>query len=43
MLLLFDSERYFYEGEVVKNWQFDIQLGKIILTNRELSLIKKQI
>jgi len=41
MSILFDSEGYFCEGEVGKNWQFDMELGKIILTDRELSLIKK--
>ncbi len=41
MSLLFNSEGYFCEGEVDKNWQFDMELGRIILTNQELSLIKK--
>jgi len=41
MSLLFNSEGYFCEGEVGKNWQFDMKLGRIILTNHQLSLIKK--
>lgn len=41
MSLHFNSEGYFCEGEVGKNWQFDMELGRIILTNQQLSLIKK--
>jgi len=41
MSLLYTSEGYFCEGEVEKNWQFKMEFGKIILTEKELSLIKK--
>jgi len=41
MYLLFNSEGYFCEGEVGKNWQFDMESGRIILSNQQLSLIKK--
>ncbi len=41
MSLVFVSEGYFCEGEVEKNWQFKMEFGKILLTEQELSLVKK--
>ena len=41
MTLLYNSEGYFCEGEVGKKWQFEMQYGIILLTDLELSLIKK--
>ena len=41
MSLLFNSEGYFCEGEVEREWQFKMQFGRIILTNKELTLLKK--
>jgi len=41
MSLLFNSEGYFCEGEVEKDWQFKMEFGRIILTTQQLSLIKK--
>ena len=41
MSLLFNAEGYFCEGKVPKNWKFDMELGRIILTNKTLSLMKK--
>jgi hypothetical protein len=41
MSLLFNAEGYFCEGEMSKNWQFDMELGRIILTDKNISLIKK--
>jgi len=41
MSLLFNSPGYFCEGEVGKKWQFEMEFGKIILSEQELSLIKK--
>lgn len=37
----FNSEGYFCEGEVEKDWQFKMEFGRIILTEKELSFIKK--
>ncbi len=41
MSLLFNLEGYFCEGEVERDWQFKMQFGKILLTNQELTLLKK--
>jgi len=41
MSLLFNSKGYFCEGEVGKKWQFEMEFGEIILSEQELSLIKK--
>jgi len=41
MSLLFNSEGYFCEGEVEREWQFKMKFGRILLTNKELSLFKK--
>ena len=41
MALLYNSEGYFCEGEVGKNWQFEMVFGKILLTDLELSFVKK--
>ena len=41
MTLLYNSEGYFCEGEVGKNWQFEMVFGKILLTDLELSFVKK--
>lgn len=41
MSLLYSSEGYFCENEVQGNWQFTMELGKILLTDQELSLLKK--
>lgn len=41
MSIIFVSEGYFCEGEVEKKWQFKMEFGKILLTEQELSLVKK--
>ena len=41
MSLKYSSEGYFCEGEADKNWQFSMEFGKILVTNQELSLLKK--
>jgi len=41
MSLLFNSQGYFCEGEAGQRWQFEMEFGKIILSEQELSLIKK--
>ncbi|MFX0083281.1 MAG: hypothetical protein ACFE94_16165 [Candidatus Hodarchaeota archaeon] len=41
MVLLYNSEGYFCEGEVGKKWQFEMTYGRILLTELELSFIKK--
>jgi hypothetical protein len=41
MTLLYNSEGYFCEGEVGKDWQLVMQYGKILLTDQEISLVKK--
>ncbi len=41
MSIIFVSEGYFCEGEVEKKWQFKMEFGKILLTEKELSLVKK--
>ncbi|MFW9940593.1 MAG: hypothetical protein ACFFFT_06100 [Candidatus Thorarchaeota archaeon] len=42
MTILYNSDGYFCEGEVGKKWQFEMTFGKILLTNAELSFIKKE-
>ncbi|MHA2009616.1 MAG: hypothetical protein ACW980_20060, partial [Promethearchaeota archaeon] len=37
----FNSDGYFCEGEVDKNWHFSMESGKIMVTKLELLLIKK--
>jgi len=39
--LVYSTEGYFCEGEVVKDWRFKMEYGKIILTEVDLSLVKK--
>ncbi|MFW9828574.1 MAG: hypothetical protein ACFFEY_13365 [Candidatus Thorarchaeota archaeon] len=39
--MLFNSEGYFCEGEVEKDWQFRMYFGRIIVTNQDLLLLKK--
>ena len=41
MTLVYSTEGFFCEGEVVKDWRFKMEYGKIILTELELSLVKK--
>ena len=41
MSLVYVSEGYFCEGEVEKKWQFQMEFGKILLTEQKLSLVKK--
>ena len=41
MALVYSNEGYFCEGEVVKDWKFKMENGKIILSELELSLVKK--
>ncbi len=41
MSLLFNSEGYFCQGDVDKDWQLTMKLGRILLTSQELSLLKK--
>jgi len=41
MTAIYSSDGFFREGEVGKDWQFEMELGKIILTSQELSLMKK--
>jgi hypothetical protein len=41
MSLLFNSEGYFCEGDVEKDWQFTMKFGRILLTTQELTLHKK--
>jgi len=41
MTIIYSSEGFFREGEVGKDWQFEMELGKIILTDQELTLMKK--
>ncbi|MFX0003769.1 MAG: hypothetical protein ACFE9C_01920 [Candidatus Hodarchaeota archaeon] len=37
----FNSEGYFCEGEVEKDWQFKMEFGRIILSDKDVSFIKK--
>ena len=41
MALVYSTEGYFCEGEVVKNWKFSMEYGRIVLSALELSLVKK--
>ena len=41
MTLVYSNEGYFCEGEIIKDWQFKMEYGKIILSSLELSLVKK--
>jgi len=41
MALVFSTEGFFCEGEVVKDWKFKMEYGRIILSELELSLVKK--
>jgi len=41
MSLIYSSEGYFCENDVNGDWQFSMELGKILLTNQYLSLLKK--
>lgn len=41
MSLIYSSDGYFCENDVQGKWQFSMELGKILLTNRNLSLLKK--
>jgi len=40
-LLIYSTEGYFCEGEVVKNWKFSMEYGRIVLSALDLSLVKK--
>jgi len=40
-LLIYSTEGYFCEGEVVKDWKFSMEYGRIVLSASELSLVKK--
>ena len=41
MVLVYSTEGFFCEGEVVKDWKFKMEYGRIILSELELSLVKK--
>ena len=41
MTLVYSTEGYFCEGEVVKDWRFKMEFGRILLTETELTLVKK--
>ncbi|MHA2051785.1 MAG: hypothetical protein ACW986_19400 [Promethearchaeota archaeon] len=41
MTIIYSAEGFFREGEVGENWEFEMELGKIILTDQELTLMKK--
>ena len=41
MAILYTAEGYFRAGTIGKKWQFEMELGKIILTDQELNLMKK--
>ncbi len=41
MALVYSNEGYFCEGEVVKDWKFKMEHGKIILSELILSLVRK--
>ena len=41
MALVYSNEGFFCEGEVVKDWKFKMEYGRIILSELELSLVKK--
>jgi len=40
-MIVYSTEGYFCEGEVVKDWKFKMEYGRIILSELELSLVKK--
>lgn len=39
--MLFNSEGYFCEGNANKNWQLKMELGRIILKEDKISLVKR--
>ena len=41
MALVYSTEGFFCEGEVAKDWKFKMEYGRIILSELELSLVKK--
>ena len=41
MTLVYSTEGFFCEGEVLKDWKFKMEYGRIILSELELSLVKK--
>ncbi len=41
MALVYSTEGYFCEGEVVKDWRFRMEFGRIVLSEIELSLVRK--
>ena len=41
MALVYSTEGYFCEGEVLNDWKFSMEYGRIILSATELSLVKK--
>ncbi len=41
MALVYSKEGSFCEGEVLKDWKFKMEYGRIILSELELSLVKK--
>ena len=41
MAIVYSNEGSFCEGEVVKDWKFKMEYGKIILSEMALSLVKK--
>jgi hypothetical protein len=41
MTILFTAEGHFREGSIGKKWEFEMELGRIILTEQELNLMKK--
>ena len=40
-MIVYSNEGYFCEGEVVKDWRFKMEYGRIILSELKLSLVKK--
>ncbi|MBY9007580.1 MAG: zinc ribbon domain-containing protein [Candidatus Lokiarchaeota archaeon] len=41
MSLIFNSDAYFCEGNVTKKWQFEMELGIILLKEDKISLVKQ--
>ena len=41
MAIVYSTEGSFCEGEVLKDWKFKMEYGRIILSELELSLVKK--
>jgi hypothetical protein len=41
MAIIYSYDGFFREGKVGKDWQFEMEMGKIILTDQELTLMKK--